>query len=85
MKWLEDIDLSGVQEKGKIPPMEIPKWLEEGIRANQKAWETFEHLAPTYKRHYVGWITSAKREETRQRRLERALAHLERGEKLPLM
>jgi uncharacterized protein YdeI (YjbR/CyaY-like superfamily) len=85
LEWLEGIDLSSVPETGTMNPLEIPKWLEESIRANERAWETFVGLAPTYKRHYVSWITSAKREETRQRRLERALGHLERGEKLPLM
>lgn len=35
---------------------------------------------PAYQRNdYLGWITSPKRDETKQRRLEQMLAELERG------
>lgn len=36
---------------------------------------------PYQKNDYVGWITRAKREGTRQRRLEQMLEELERGDK----
>ena len=43
---------------------------EKQFRANRRAWAFFEGQAPWYRRVAIHWVTSAKREETRQRRLE---------------
>lgn len=43
---------------------------EKRFRANRAAWAFFEGQAPWYRRVAIHWVTSAKREETRQRRLE---------------
>ena len=81
---LEKIDLDeldkGPQEK-KIES--IPPFLKEAFIASN-VWENFNKLAPTYKRHYVGWITSAKREETRKRRIEEAVKYLRENKRLPM-
>jgi uncharacterized protein YdeI (YjbR/CyaY-like superfamily) len=42
---------------------------EESFRANGAAWEFFQRQAPSYRRAAIHWVTSAKREETRRRRL----------------
>ncbi|MEA2164961.1 MAG: hypothetical protein QOK37_3088 [Thermoanaerobaculia bacterium] len=42
---------------------------EKRFRANKKAWAFFSTQAPSYQRVAIYWVTSAKREETRQRRL----------------
>ena len=60
----------------------VPAYVEAALGKNKKALENFNKLAPSYKRHYVGWIASAKREETRARRLTEALRLLEKNEKL---
>jgi uncharacterized protein YdeI (YjbR/CyaY-like superfamily) len=39
------------------------------VRANAAAWADWEHRAPSYKRTVTYWITSAKKPETRARRL----------------
>jgi len=44
--------------------------------------EYFGKLAPSYQKLYIGWIDSAKKEETRLRRLKEAIDKLSRGEKL---
>ena len=51
---------------------------------NPAAWATFEGLAQSYRRDYVGWIDSAKRDETRERRLREAIESLAAGRKLGL-
>ncbi len=67
------------------PPMnETTGELEKALRANPRARENFEKLAPSYRRIYVLWIATAKREETKQKRIAEALEKLERGEKLGL-
>ena len=43
---------------------------ERKLRANRRAWEYFQEQAPWYRRTCTYWVMSAKREETRVRRLE---------------
>jgi uncharacterized protein YdeI (YjbR/CyaY-like superfamily) len=42
----------------------------------------FERLAPSHKRQYIGWISDAKRDETRQRRIDAAIEMLNENKKL---
>jgi uncharacterized protein YdeI (YjbR/CyaY-like superfamily) len=62
----------------------LPPGIKDALAANKKAWENFNQLAPSYQRLYVGWITAAKKEETRQRRLKEAVETLAQGKKLGL-
>lgn len=62
----------------------LPSYIEKALKSNPRAWEYFEKLAPSYRRRYVGWIDSAKREETKQKRLQEALTLLAAGRKLGL-
>jgi len=62
----------------------LPPYIEQTLRANAKAWTNFGRLARSYRRAYIGWIDSAKREETKARRLHEALVRLAAGEKLGL-
>ncbi|MDQ6776265.1 MAG: YdeI/OmpD-associated family protein [Actinomycetota bacterium] len=43
---------------------------EKSFRADATAWDYFQHQAPWYRRAATHWVTSAKRAETRRRRLE---------------
>jgi len=60
----------------------IPAYMKEAIAKNEEALTNFNNLAKSYKRQYVGWITSAKRKETRRKRLAEAIKLLEKNEKL---
>ncbi len=62
----------------------VPGYIEEALRANGAAWTNFSHLAPGYRRQYVGWIEDAKKEETRRKRLAEAVSLLEQNKKLGL-
>lgn len=62
----------------------IPPFFKDALAKNKEASDYFNALAPTYKRHFVGWVSSAKREETRLKRLTEALGYLEQNKKLPL-
>jgi uncharacterized protein YdeI (YjbR/CyaY-like superfamily) len=61
-----------------------PSELSEALARNRKARDFFEKLAPTYQKHFIGWIATAKREETKAKRLKESLILLARGEKLGL-
>jgi len=47
------------------------------------AWRFFEAQPPSYRKTVSWWIVSAKREETRLRRLEKLKACAARGERIP--
>ena len=64
--------------------VEVPAFFERALAANKKALEHFDGLAPSYRRNMVGWVLSAKKEETRRKRLAEVIGVLERGEKLSL-
>jgi uncharacterized protein YdeI (YjbR/CyaY-like superfamily) len=50
-------------------PKQLPPDYEKKFRANKKAWAYFTSQAPSYQRVAIYWVVSAKREETRERRL----------------
>jgi len=56
--------------------------LRKALESNKKALYNFNNLANSYKRNLIGWIASAKREETRERRLTEAIRFLEQNKKL---
>ncbi|MEJ2131871.1 MAG: YdeI/OmpD-associated family protein [Gammaproteobacteria bacterium] len=62
----------------------VPSYLAKALRANPRARKNFDNLAPSYRRQYIGWISAAKREATRDRRVDEVIGLLERNEKLGL-
>jgi uncharacterized protein YdeI (YjbR/CyaY-like superfamily) len=62
----------------------LPAYMKRALKTNARAWRHFEQLAPGYRRKYVGWVDSAKRAETKARRLREAVERLARGETLGL-
>jgi len=49
------------------------------IRKNKKAHAAYEAFSPSAQRDYVEWITGAKSDETRARRLETAVQWMAEG------
>ncbi len=52
------------------------------LKANKKAWDFFQSQAPTYQRAANWWVISAKKEETRAKRLEKLIQDSENGKRL---
>jgi uncharacterized protein YdeI (YjbR/CyaY-like superfamily) len=71
-------------EQNTGDPDDIPSFVKQALMANAKAWENFRNLAPSYRRHYIGWIMHAAKQETRERRLREAVSLLEQNQKLGL-
>lgn len=61
----------------------LPEDLEHVFTLHPKAKDFFETLSFSHKKEYVRWITEAKREDTRKRRLEATLEKLRAGKKNP--
>jgi uncharacterized protein YdeI (YjbR/CyaY-like superfamily) len=62
----------------------IPSYIEEGLKADGRAWDAFERLPPSARRNYIAWIDSAKRQETKEKRLREAIPLLAAGKRLGL-
>jgi uncharacterized protein YdeI (YjbR/CyaY-like superfamily) len=52
---------------------------ERAFRANKKAWAFFERQPPSYRKTAIYWVISAKREETRQKRLATLMRDSQNG------
>jgi uncharacterized protein YdeI (YjbR/CyaY-like superfamily) len=67
------------------PPIpQLPAYVAKAIKTNVKAWQFFQQLAPTYRRDFVVWIHTAKRPETRDKRIHESITLLAAGKKLGL-
>ncbi len=60
----------------------MPPAFDARLKRNQKARAFFNSLAPSYRRQYIDWIASAKREDTQKRRIDEAIELLRRGKGL---
>ena len=63
----------------KRPPPKAPADLLAAFRKNAKAKAAFVSFTSSQQREYVDWITEAKREETRRRRLAQAIQWMSEG------
>jgi uncharacterized protein YdeI (YjbR/CyaY-like superfamily) len=55
---------------------------EKRLRADKAAWAFWQTLPPSYKRKVVHWVTSAKADETRSRRLDKLIAECAAGRRI---
>jgi uncharacterized protein YdeI (YjbR/CyaY-like superfamily) len=62
----------------------MPRFFSRALANNRTARENFDRLAPSHKRSYIIWLTTAKRPETRARRVVEAISSLRRNRKLGL-
>ena len=65
-------------------PATVPSYIQQALKKQPAARRHFEGLAPSHRRRYIGWIESAKREETKTRRLQEAIRLLAAGKPLGL-
>ena len=63
-------------------PVVVPGYFLAALKKNKKALATFENYSPSHQREYVQWVTEAKREETRAKRLEKTIQQLAQGKSL---
>ena len=77
---------SGAWEMDTPPQinLDMPTELSEALAVKPAAKKYFEELAPSYQKQFIGWIVTAKRPETKSRRLADSVALLEKGKKLGL-
>ena len=67
------------REKKVAAAIAVPPVLLAALKKNKKALATFEAFPPSHKKEYIEWITEAKTEETRQKRVATTLEWLAEG------
>jgi Bacteriocin-protection, YdeI or OmpD-Associated/Domain of unknown function (DUF1905) len=82
---LEDGELAAFEVALDAEPreVEVPAELSAALAGDPGAQAAFEALSYTHRREYARWIAEAKRDETRARRVSRALEMLHAGMRTP--
>ncbi len=65
--------------RAKKPEAKAPADLAAALKKNAKARKHWEAFPPSHRREYIEWITSAKQEETRARRLATCISQVAEG------
>jgi uncharacterized protein YdeI (YjbR/CyaY-like superfamily) len=78
---LIDEGVKPVRDKHAKPPFKVPEDLRAAIDAVPAAAATFDGFPPSCQREYVEWVTEAKREETRVKRLAQTVEWLAEGKR----
>jgi uncharacterized protein YdeI (YjbR/CyaY-like superfamily) len=60
--------------------VEVPAALAAALATDRQARESFEAMAFTHRKEYARWVAEAKKEDTRQRRVEQALEMIRAGQ-----
>ena len=84
LKSIKNVDLT-IETKSQQKELEVPAYIIEGLATSNRAFEFFSNLSPSRKRMFVQWIESAKKEETRQRRLLETIRLCSENRLLPMM
>lgn len=61
--------------------LKVPEDLLKALRGNPSAWKNFENFAPSHRKKYLIWVMSAKRPETRRKRIAEAVELVSRNVK----
>ena len=57
----------------------VPDYFLAALRKNKKALSVFDKFSYSHRKEYIQWITSAKKEETRISRMEKAIKMISEG------
>jgi uncharacterized protein YdeI (YjbR/CyaY-like superfamily) len=86
VKFIKDamrLNESGIKLSTKKPAvrkdLEVPDYFMKALKKNRDALKTFEAFPYSKKKDYVEWVTEAKTEETRNKRLETAVEWMSEG------
>ncbi|HNQ11660.1 MAG TPA: YdeI/OmpD-associated family protein [Bacteroidia bacterium] len=74
----EGIKIEKTQSRS-IKKLNMPEELSKALAKNKKATAVFENFSPSHKREYAEWISEAKTESTRLKRLDTAMEWISEG------
>jgi uncharacterized protein YdeI (YjbR/CyaY-like superfamily) len=64
-----------------VETLDLSPDMEEALKKNKTAWTNWQGFAPSYRRMYIYYVTSAKREDTRHRRIKKVVGQAEDNKK----
>jgi uncharacterized protein YdeI (YjbR/CyaY-like superfamily) len=73
---------SGNYSYEKRIAMRLDRTAERQLRASSAAWKFFQTQTPSYRQVMTWWVMSAKKEETRARRLAKLIQYSRKGKRL---
>jgi uncharacterized protein YdeI (YjbR/CyaY-like superfamily) len=70
-----------VKREPKAPkkPIPVPADFNAAVKKNKKALAAFEAFSPSHRREYLEWITEARSDDTRKRRIGQAIEWMAAG------
>ena len=72
----EGIKLPPRRKSTETKELIVPGYFTTALNKNKAALKIFEAFSPSHKKEYIEWITDAKSEETRNRRMAKALEQI---------
>ena len=75
----EGVKIARPPSKRAAEPVEVPADLAAALKKDKKARTVFDGFSPSQQREYIEWITEAKQEGTRQKRLAQTLEWVAEG------
>ena len=85
VKRARQLNDDGIKVASKVTPpserkeLKVPDYFMAAIRKNKKALATFEGFPYSKKKDYVEWVTEAKTEETREKRIQTSVEWMAEG------
>ncbi len=76
---LNDAGVTVKRSRAKKPEAKAPKELAAALAKNKKATAAFAKFPPGQRREYCDWISEAKREETKAKRVAQAIEWIAEG------
>lgn len=77
----EGVKVSKAKPSGEKKEIEVPDVLLEALAQNEKAAEAFSNFPPSCRKEYIQWITEAKTDATRDKRLATTIEWLTEGKR----
>lgn len=74
---------AGMRDSFENPPQELPPELEKELRKDKAAWSFWKTQPPSYRKAATWIVVSAKRADTRERRMRLLIERSARGERIP--
>ena len=83
VKKAADLNEQGIRtprmKSAPKPPVKTPDYFAKALAKNKKAQANFDGFPPSHKREYIEWITDAKQDATRERRIATAIEWIAEG------
>ena len=78
-KALADAGVKAPRTKTARPPLKTPAVMRAAIEKNKKAQAAYDAFSPSHKREYIEWISDARTDATRDRRIATAIEWVAEG------